>query len=92
MVIRRSAALGAALERRPLRREERAHPCGTAGGLDLTQPALAAGLADLRIEDARSAGAARLVTEDPACVRFLRMHAAGRLEVVDLFELLASRL
>jgi len=33
-----------------------------------------------------------LVTEDPACVRLLRMHAAGRLEVVDLFEVLASRL
>ena len=87
-----AAALGAGHERRPLRRDERAHPCGTAGGLDLTQPALAAGLAEARIEDARSAGAARLVTEDPACVRFLRQHAAGRLEVVDLFELLASRL
>jgi Fe-S oxidoreductase len=87
-----AAALGAGLERRPLRRDERAHPCGTAGGLDLTQPALAAGLADARIEDARSAGAARLVTEDPACVRFLRQHAAARLEVVDLFELLESRL
>ena len=40
----------------PLRRDERAHPCGTAGGLDLTQPALAAGLADARIEDAEIRG------------------------------------
>ena len=75
-----------------LRRDERAHPCGTAGGERRLGQVEAAGLADARIEDARSAGAARLVTEDPACVRFLRQHAAGRLEVVDLFELLASRL
>ena len=72
-----AAALGDAYERRPLRRDERAHPCGTAGGLDLTQPALAAGLADARIADATAAGAARLVTEDPACVRHLRA-ARGR--------------
>lgn len=87
-----SAALGDAYERRPLRRDERAHPCGTAGGLDLTQPAVSAGLAEARVTDARLVGAARLVTEDPACVRHLRQHAGGRLEVVDLFELLASRL
>jgi Fe-S oxidoreductase len=87
-----TAALGAAVERRPLRRDERAHPCGIAGGLDLTQPAVSAGLADARVTDARAAGADRLVTEDPACVRHLRQHAGGRLEVVDLFELLASRL
>jgi Fe-S oxidoreductase len=87
-----AAALGAAQERRPLRRDERAHPCGVAGGLDLTQPALSATLAEMRVEEACAAGAVRLVTEDPACVRHLRRHAAGRVEVVDLFELLASRL
>jgi len=87
-----AAALGVATERRPLRRDERAHPCGVAGGLDVTQPAVSAGLAEARVTDARSVGAARLVTEDPACVRHLRQHAGGRLEVVDLFELLAGRL
>jgi Fe-S oxidoreductase len=87
-----TAALGAASERRPLRRDDRAHPCGTAGGLDLTQPEVAAGLAEARVTDARTVGAARLITEDPACVAHLRRHAGGRIEVVDLFELLASRL
>jgi Fe-S oxidoreductase len=87
-----TAALGAGHERRLLRRDERAHPCGTAGGLELTQPALSAGLVEARLEDAIAAGAVRVVTEDPACVRLLRQQAAGRLEVVDLFELLASRL
>ena len=47
-----AAALGAGCERRLFRRDERAHPCGAAGGLDLTQPALAAGLADARLADA----------------------------------------
>jgi len=87
-----TAALGAANERRLLRRDERAHPCGTAGGLELTQPQLAAGLAAARLEDARNVGATRLVTEDPACVRLLRQQATGGVEVVDLFALLASRL
>ncbi|MEO5822946.1 MAG: (Fe-S)-binding protein [Vicinamibacteraceae bacterium] len=85
-----SAALGADGERRPLRRDERAHPCGVAGGLDLTQPDLSRTLAEMRVDEACAAGAARLVTEDPACVRHLRRHAAGRIEVVDLFELLAA--
>jgi Fe-S oxidoreductase len=87
-----AAALGADAERRPLRRDERAHPCGLAGGLDLTQPELSRTLAEMRVEDAQAAGAARLITEDPACVQHLRRHAADRLEVVDLFELLAAGL
>jgi Fe-S oxidoreductase len=87
-----AAALGGAQERRLLRRDERAHPCGTAGGLELTQPSVAAGLADARLEDARTAGAKRLVTEDPACVRLLRQQAPSGVEVVDLFQLLADRL
>jgi Fe-S oxidoreductase len=87
-----AAALGADAERRPLRRDERAHPCGLAGGLDLTQPELSRTLAEMRLEDAQAAGAARLITEDPACVQHLRRHAADRLEVVDLFELLAAGL
>jgi Fe-S oxidoreductase len=87
-----AAALGAADERRLLRREERAHPCGTAGGLDLTQPSLAAALADLRLADARAAGARRVLTEDPACLRHLRSRPADGLEVSGLFEVLADRL
>jgi Fe-S oxidoreductase len=87
-----AAALGAAQERRPLRRDERAHPCGVAGGLDLTQPDLSRTLAEMRVDEAVAAGAARLVTEDPAGAAHLRRHAAGRIEVVDLFELLAAGL
>jgi Fe-S oxidoreductase len=87
-----AAALGAGHERRLFRRDERAHPCGTAGGLDLTQPAVAAGLAEARLADAREVGAARLITEEPACLRHLRAHASGRLEVLGLFDLLAARL
>jgi Fe-S oxidoreductase len=87
-----AAALGASNERRLFRRDERAHPCGTAGGLDVTQPALAAGLAQARLADAQEAGATRLITEDPACVRHLRAHAGGRLDVLGLFDLLAGRL
>jgi Fe-S oxidoreductase len=85
-----AAALGAAQERRPLRRDERAHPCGVAGGLDLTQPELSRTLAEMRLDEAFSAGATRLVTEDPACVAHLRRYAGNRIEVVDLFELLAA--
>jgi Fe-S oxidoreductase len=87
-----AAALGAAGERRMLRRDERAHPCGTAGGLDLTQPSLAAALADLRLDDARAVGAGRVFTEDPACLRHLRSRSADRVEVLGLFEVLADRL
>ena len=87
-----AAALGSAHERRMLRRDERAHPCGVAGGLDLTQPALATALAEARLDDAEAAGAARVVIEDPACLRQLQAHAGGRLEVLGLFEVLAGRL
>jgi Fe-S oxidoreductase len=87
-----AAALGAAEERRPLRRDERAHPCGVAGGLDLTQPVLAAALADMRLEDARAAGAVRVVTEEPVCLAHLQSRPAGALQVAGLFETLAERL
>lgn len=87
-----AAALGGSHERRLLRRDERAHPCGVSGGLDLTQPALAAALAEARLADAEAAGAARLVTEDPSCLRHLQAHAGGRMEVLGLFEVLAGRL
>jgi Fe-S oxidoreductase len=87
-----TAALGSAQERKPLRRDERAHPCGVAGGLDMTQPELSRTLAEMRLDEAVAAGATRLVTEDPACAAHLRRHAAGRIEVVDLFDLLAERL
>jgi Fe-S oxidoreductase len=86
-----AAALGEAGERRLLRRDERAHPSGTAGGLDVTLPAVAAALAALRHADAAAAGATRLICEDPAVVRHLRAHGGG-IEVLGLFELLAERL
>jgi Fe-S oxidoreductase len=86
-----AAALGGAHERRLFRRDERAHPCGIAGGLDLTQPALAAALADARLAEAAAAGATRLVTEDPACARHLRSRAAGGIDVLGLFDLVAER-
>jgi Fe-S oxidoreductase len=87
-----AAALGGSHERRPLRRDERAHPCGVSGGLDLTQPQLAAALAQARLADAEAAGAVRVVVEDPASLRHLRAHAGGKMEVLGLFEVLASRL
>jgi len=87
-----TAAFGAPDERRLFRRDERAHPCGTAGGLDVTQPALSAALADARLADARTAGARRVYTEDPACLRHLRGRPLDGLEVLGVFEALAERL
>jgi Fe-S oxidoreductase len=87
-----AAALGDAGERRLLRRDERAHPSGTAGGLDVTLPAVASALARLRFADARAAGAARLISEDPAVIRHLRAHQPDGVEVLGLYELLAERL
>jgi len=87
-----TAAFGAPDERRLFRRDERAHPCGTAGGLDVTQPALSAALADARLADARTAGARRVYTEDPACLRHLRGRPLDGLEVLGVFEALTERL
>jgi Fe-S oxidoreductase len=85
------AALGG-LEVRLFWREERAHPCGAIGGLEFTQPDIAARLADARLADAAAAGARWLITDDPGCLDHLRGRAASGLEVRGLYELLVGRL
>lgn len=86
------AAFGDAGERRLFWREERAHPCGATGGLDFTQPSIAAKLAAARFADVAQAGASRLITEDPLCLSHLRQAAPADVEVVGLYEALAAGL
>lgn len=71
-------------------RERVAAPAGTVGGFRWTQPALAEKLTRARIEEAKSAGAAGIVTEDPQCTGQLAKYAEG-LPVVNLVELLAEK-
>lgn len=85
------AALGADGECRLFWREGRAHPCGATGGLEFTQPAIAAKLAAARFQDAADAGASLVVTEDPSCLRHLRQAAPSGVEVLGLFEVLAAQ-
>jgi Fe-S oxidoreductase len=85
------AALGANSERRLFWREGRAHPCGATGGLEFTQPAIAAQLAAARFRDAADAGASLLVTEDPSCLRHLRQSAPSGVDVLGLYEALTGR-
>ena len=73
-------------------RADRAHPCGSIGGLRLTHAAIAEQLTSARIDSALSAGAATLVTDDPVCLAELRRHAGDRLEVVGLYSLLRDQL
>jgi Fe-S oxidoreductase len=87
-----AAALGADTARSLFWREHRAHPCGAIGGLDVTHPDIAARLAAARFDDARSAGAEVVVTEDPSCSAHLARQAGAGVEVRNLFEVLASRL
>jgi Fe-S oxidoreductase len=70
-------------------RERVAAPGGTVGGFRWTQPALAEKLTRARIEEAKSAGAAGIVTEDPQCTAELAKYAEG-LPVVNLVELIAE--
>ncbi len=84
------AVLANGTECRMFWREQRAHPCGAIGGLDVVQPAIAARLAAARFADAAQAGARLLVTEDPACLRHLRANAPAEAEVVGLYETLAA--
>jgi Fe-S oxidoreductase len=86
-----AAALGPSSARDLFWRAERAHPCGAIGGLELTQPHVAAELARARIADAKAAGATSLVSDDPECVAHLQRHASGGTTVVNLYELLESR-
>jgi Fe-S oxidoreductase len=71
-------------------RERVAAPAGTVGGFQWTQPALAEKLTRARIEEAKSAGATGIVTEDPQCAAELAKYAEG-LPVVNLVELLAEK-
>jgi len=72
-------------------RERIAAPAGTVGGFRWTQPALAEKLSRARIEEAKSAGAAGIVTEDPQCTAQLAKYAEG-LPVVNLVELIAGKI
>jgi Fe-S oxidoreductase len=88
-----AAALGAKPAVDMFWREERAHPCGAIGGLEFTQPAIAARLADARLEDAASRGAKWVIADDPGCLNHLRGRAGqGGLEVRGLYELLVEQL
>lgn len=87
-----AAALGEDDARDLFWRERRAHPCGVTGGLEITHPAIAGQLADARLTDAKSAGAARLIADDPACLRQLAGRSGSGVEVLGLYEVLAARL
>jgi Fe-S oxidoreductase len=86
-----AAALGPSSSQDLFWRADRAHPCGAIGGLELTQPDVAAELARARIADATAAGATSLVSDDPECVAHLQRHASDVMTVVSLYELLDSR-
>jgi Fe-S oxidoreductase len=68
-----------------------ATPPGTTGGHVFTQPALAARLAQTRIQEARETGADILLTDDPLDTAMLAQHADG-MRVENLFEVLAERI
>jgi Fe-S oxidoreductase len=87
-----AATYGAGGAKNPFWREDRAHPAGTAGGLNLTNPAIANQLAASRFEDAASAGAAWVVTEDALDLHHLTSRAPASIAVKGLFEALAERL
>lgn len=71
-------------------RENRAHPCGVIGGLDVTHPDIARRLAQARLTDAATSGANTLMTDDPTCLAHLRAHAGSRISVVGLYGQLAQ--
>ena len=72
-------------------REQRAAPCGATGGLEFTQPRLAAAMAQKRLDGARDIGAEIVLTDDPHCVSHLAQHADG-LSVQNLIEVLAEQM
>jgi len=87
-----AAALGASSAVDMFWREGRAHPCGAIGGLEFTQPAIAARLADARLADAASRGAKWVIADDPGCLNHLRSRKSEGLEVRGLYELLVEQL
>lgn len=86
----------AALAEEPLRemfwREQRAAPGGSVGGLEFTQPALAAQMTRERLAEARATGAQMLVTEDPATLAQFLAQSDGLIKVQGLYELLAEQI
>jgi Fe-S oxidoreductase len=86
------AVLGADSERNLFWRGRRAHPCGAVGGLQFTQPTIAAKLAEARLDDALAAGASWLITDDPACAHHLRSRGRQGIAVRGFYELLAEQL
>ena len=75
------AALTGSAPREMLWREQRAAPCGATGGLEFTQPKLAAAMAQKRLEGARDIGAEIVLTDDPHWCRIwysMRMACACR--------------
>ena len=87
-----AAALGASAARAMFWREDRAHPCGAIGGLEFTQPAIAAQLTEARLADAARAGATSLITDDPGCLHQLQSRKAPGIAVLGLYQLLRDRL
>lgn len=83
-------AMGGA-PREMLFRENLATPLGTSGGLQFTQPALAATLARTRIQEARDTGAEIILTDDPLDTRTLEQYADG-IQVLNLYRVLAGQL
>jgi Fe-S oxidoreductase len=73
-------------------RKERTHPCGN-GALQFTNPHISNHLNWVRLEDARTAGARVIFTEDPGCLSHLDQHAERfGLKVNGLYEVLAEHL
>ncbi len=83
-------AMGGA-PREMLMRENLATPIGTTGGLQFSQPVLAAALARTRIQEARETGAEIILTDDPMDTATLEQYADG-LEVLNLYRVLAGQL
>jgi Fe-S oxidoreductase len=86
----------AALAEEPLSemfwRGQRAAPGGSVGGLEFTQPALAAQMTRERLAEAQATGAQVLVTEDPAALAQFLAQADGSITVQGLYELLVEHL
>lgn len=77
--------------REMLYREALATPVGTSGGLQFTQPELAAQLARVRIQEARETGADILLTDNPLDTATLDKYADG-IRVVNLIEEIGARI
>jgi heterodisulfide reductase subunit D len=73
-------------------REQRAAPGGSTGGLELTNPSLAARMTRDRLAEAVATGAEWLVTEDPTAQAQFDAQAARSIRVAGLYELLVQHL